>query len=352
MRRVLVALIVVSVLTLPTVARPPSAQAACIDSPTQAVLTVLFAGAPGLISILACDPFSPGPPAECPITAVSATARRDEQGAIAHGFDYRFTDFCGGIRTVGGFSERTGEVSETMTGNGRTVRAIWRCTSDPWIYTTGSRPSCIRDSITLTGDPAGWDAGAASQATFPLSAGLLATISRQTLNGQLQNAIRQLPPVTPPTPTPTPAPAPRLLETVRLGSTNAQLVTAVQYFLRHHGHMVTVDGDFGPQTDGAVRAFQAAKGITVDGIVGRQTWEKFWVTLQSGRYGSAVRALQTLLNRQGATLAVDGFFGAQTTAAVRAFQQRQGLTVDGIVGPFTWEALCARIIHLNPRPLP
>jgi peptidoglycan hydrolase-like protein with peptidoglycan-binding domain len=33
-----------------------------------------------------------------------------------------------------------------------------------------------------------------------------------------------------------------------------------------------VDGDFGSETDSAVRSFQSDKGLEVDGIVGQDTW--------------------------------------------------------------------------------
>lgn len=49
-----------------------------------------------------------------------------------------------------------------------------------------------------------------------------------------------------------------------------------------------------------------------------------------------VRALQEFLNANGQNLRVDGVFGDMTERAVRAYQQENGLTVDGIVGPQTW----------------
>ena len=47
-------------------------------------------------------------------------------------------------------------------------------------------------------------------------------------------------------------------------------VRTVQYLLSHHGHAVTVDAIFGPMTEGALQAFQAAHGLVADGIVGVQ----------------------------------------------------------------------------------
>lgn len=52
-----------------------------------------------------------------------------------------------------------------------------------------------------------------------------------------------------------------------------------------------------------------------------------------------VRELQTLLNRDGFSLNVDGVFGQETESAVKRFQSEHGLADDGVVGPLTWSAL-------------
>jgi peptidoglycan hydrolase-like protein with peptidoglycan-binding domain len=62
-------------------------------------------------------------------------------------------------------------------------------------------------------------------------------------------------------------------------------------------------------------------------------------TLRVTAKGAAVRALQMQLNAKGHNVDVDGIFGQQTLAAVKAFQKAEGLGVDGIVGPITWGAL-------------
>lgn len=62
--------------------------------------------------------------------------------------------------------------------------------------------------------------------------------------------------------------------------------------------------------------------------------------LREGQRGPAVVLLQDLLFRQGVlTAQPDGLFGKETWRAVRLFQARHGLTVDGIVGPSTWQKL-------------
>lgn len=47
-------------------------------------------------------------------------------------------------------------------------------------------------------------------------------------------------------------------------------------------------------------------------------------------------------------LIVDGAFGPKTEAAVRDFQQNENLTVDGIVGRQTWTALLTRFLLFSP----
>ena len=58
-----------------------------------------------------------------------------------------------------------------------------------------------------------------------------------------------------------------------------------------------------------------------------------------GSVGSDVTELQKLLNQNGANLDPDGNFGPKTLEAVQKYQQENGLTVDGIVGENTWGAL-------------
>lgn len=60
---------------------------------------------------------------------------------------------------------------------------------------------------------------------------------------------------------------------------------------------------------------------------------------QSYFSGDDVKLLQSKLNGKGASLSVDGSFGPRTLSAVKNFQQANGLVVDGIVGPKTWASL-------------
>ena len=66
--------------------------------------------------------------------------------------------------------------------------------------------------------------------------------------------------------------------------------------------------------------------------------------LRRGSEGDDVRQLQRFLNSQGARLEEDGDFGPKTERAVRAFQTRRDIDVDGIVGPQTYGAVAGTAV--------
>ena len=139
--------------------------------------------------------------------------------------------------------------------------------------------------------------------------------------------------------------------------------------------LLTVDGIFGSRMTETVKRFQKQFNLTADGVVGRQTWYKIsyiyvsvkdlaeltsegetatgilsdgtWgdTVLRIGSSGSAVEQLQFWLNTLAQyessipSVTVDGVYGSGTAGAVRAFQRRYGLSVDGVVGRATWTEL-------------
>ncbi|MEU4421798.1 peptidoglycan-binding protein [Actinoplanes sp. NPDC024001] len=140
--------------------------------------------------------------------------------------------------------------------------------------------------------------------------------------------------------------------TTRKGDDGHPVLT-LQYLLRHRGQTLTADGVFGDKTDAALRAFQQANQLAVDGIAGPLTWPKLIVTVQRGSVGDAVRAAQEELRTRDQSSnpqpTVDGDFGEKTEAAVRTFQEgvRAGvpdMAVDGIVGPMTWQAMVSGML--------
>ena len=102
----------------------------------------------------------------------------------------------------------------------------------------------------------------------------------------------------------------------------------------------TITDYFGDITETAVKNFQTAKKITVDGIVGDTTYTyllngvKNDIMLKKGDTGSEVKEVQQMLG-----ITADGIFGSGTEYSVMQFQARNELTADGIVGPKTYEKL-------------
>ncbi len=181
--------------------------------------------------------------------------------------------------------------------------------------------------------------------------------------------------------TPTPSPVSNLNSSacpylMRQGEVDG-CVTELQSLLSAHGHPVGVDGNFGPGTRAAVVAFQtsALGGAQADGIVGPLTKAALYgnvsgsggngapapvnltaaacpALIRQGENDGCVTELQSLLNRQGAHLAVDGSFGPLTLAAVETFQAGYGIGVDGIVGSQTKAALYGTLPKPGPAPAP
>jgi len=126
--------------------------------------------------------------------------------------------------------------------------------------------------------------------------------------------------------------------TTRRGQTGVNVYT-VQHFLTAYGYGTTIDGIFGSATETRVKQFQSARGITATGVVDARTWPVLVFTVRRGNSGNAVAALQRQLNKYGYKLIVGGYFGEATELAVRDFQRKNGLVVDGIVGQNTWRTL-------------
>lgn len=152
-------------------------------------------------------------------------------------------------------------------------------------------------------------------------------------------------------------------------------VKLIQYYLNFLSFFnnrlpsIDADGIFGPATENAVKAFQSEYGLTADGIVGRDTWNRlqdaYFSTLNSlpdeyrsyssllypgyvittGASGNVVTQLQTFLNVIAAnnsavpSVAVDGVYGNETKNAVIAVQKLSGLEQTGAVGALTWNAI-------------
>ncbi|BAU08531.1 N-acetylmuramoyl-L-alanine amidase [Fischerella sp. NIES-3754] len=107
-----------------------------------------------------------------------------------------------------------------------------------------------------------------------------------------------------------------------------------------NGRSLLEDGINGATTKSAIEKFQSITGIQQTGIAGDTTWNAINQILAkrvirvNHAGGIVVRYLQFRLGVE-----IDGVYGPQTEAAMKRFQQQNGLTADGIVGPITWQKL-------------
>ena len=165
---------------------------------------------------------------------------------------------------------------------------------------------------------------------------------------------------------------------LKLGSSGNEVLTIQRQLNRISDNypsipkITNLNGIFGTQTEDAVRQFQYIFNLAQDGIVGKATWYKiknvfngiarlaeltadrltyedvspmYPSLLTEGMSGDYIKMLQYYLDvvayfyPQIPDITVDGYFGEKTKEAVMAFQNLQGLTVDGIVGRDTWRSL-------------
>ena len=106
-----------------------------------------------------------------------------------------------------------------------------------------------------------------------------------------------------------------------------------------------ITGKIGSKTTAAIKAFQQKYGLTADGIPGSATLKKLdevYKNRSSSSSGSSSASASAIKNAQKKLKElgfysgeVTGSIGAKTTAAIRAFQKKYGLTADGILGSGT-----------------
>lgn len=133
-------------------------------------------------------------------------------------------------------------------------------------------------------------------------------------------------------------------------------VEALQDALTELGFFTSrVDGQFGVRTERALKKYQKARGLEVDGVLGAETrralaedgyeipaWypdvypDGFERTLKKGMKGMDVRAVQEKLIEKGyLTGRADHIYGNKTRNAVKKFQEDNNLRVTGICNPQT-----------------
>ena len=140
--------------------------------------------------------------------------------------------------------------------------------------------------------------------------------------------------------------------TVQIGDSGDAVQQAQRGLRRSPNTTLEVDGSFGPLTETATKEFQQQVGLPVTGVVDEATWNALpngnpMPVLSQGSTGPVVTSLQEILTKGAVGLwgitpqGIDGEFGPNTAASVRAFQTWARIDVDGVVGQQTWDAATA-----------
>lgn len=186
-------------------------------------------------------------------------------------------------------------------------------------------------------------------------------VSLPTIPGSVASGDPTLPPTLP-------SATPIISGPLKLGH-QGELVREVQRQLKNLGfYSGQTDGDYGPATEEAVKAFQAQYGLTPDGVAGEATITKLagakatmkpattpapTGSIKLGSTGENVRTIQRRLkDLKFYNGSVDGDFGEGTEEAVKRFQRQYGLDVDGKVGAATLDALRNARATAKPAYLP
>ena len=122
-------------------------------------------------------------------------------------------------------------------------------------------------------------------------------------------------------------------------------ISRIQSRLYELGYLASagqVSGSFGDETEAAVKKLQEVNGLNIDGKVGRQTINLLYSEeikpnfLAYGEKSDVVLTSQQRLKELGYLItAPDGAYGDDTVTAVKQFQSRNDLVVDGYLGPST-----------------
>ncbi len=161
-----------------------------------------------------------------------------------------------------------------------------------------------------------------------------------TLLANDASAMAEAAPTPAPTPEPTPEPTPD--PTLKEGMEGPEIQT-LQQRLMDLGYLDIDETTqyYGPATAGAIAFFQRQHGIEQDGVCGPKTLAIIYTddakpyTLLEGTEGDDVTVLQERLQELGYISSVTGYYGTETIDAVKRFQERNGLGVDGKTGEMT-----------------